>query len=86
MSKLVKAIRRVRADQWETFKGAISLPGYHYYKPPAALKYRYPAPGSCPLTEKDHPHMYKDDWREPYRTSDYNIRPIELKYTNDDPR
>ena len=86
MSKLVKSIKRVRADQWQSFKDTISIKGYKYYVPPPEIKYRYPAPGSCAITEEDRPHMFKDDWKEAYRTSIYNVRPIELKYPSDDPR
>jgi hypothetical protein len=47
--------------------------GYNYYKPPPEIKYRYPAPGSAPHDEVDHPNLYKKHWKTPYRESPYNI-------------
>ena len=64
----------------------ISITGYKYYKPPPEVKYRYPAPGSQPLDNIDHRHMYKLDWKTPFRVSEYNVRSIELRYDDDDPR
>ena len=49
------------------------------------MKYRYPAPGSCALDVQDHPNLYKNDWKTPYRTSDYNIAQIEVALSDDDP-
>ena len=85
--KLVNAVKKSRADMWGAFKKGISITGYKYYKPPPELKYRYPAPGSCSL-EGDgvHRHRYKLDWKTPFRTSEYNVRMIELRYDDDDPR
>lgn len=34
----------------------------------------------------DHPNLYKNDWKVPYRTSDYNIQKIEVSYADDDIR
>lgn len=71
---------------WGAFKKGISITGYRYYKPHDEVKYRYPAPGSCALDNVDHTHMYKLDWKTPFRQSEYNIRAIELRYDDDDPR
>ena len=84
--KIVNAVKKSRADMWGAFKKGISITGYKYYKPPPELKYRYPAPGSCALDGGDHRHMYKLDWKTPFRTSEYNVRMIELRYDDDDPR
>jgi len=86
MDKLVKAATRTRVEMWAAFKASISIPGYGYYKPPDNIKYRFPAPGSCSLDVGDRHHLYKNDWKLPYRVSDHNIRPIELVYEEDDPR
>ena len=85
MDKLVKNIKRVRGDTWGAFKEAISIPGYKYYVPPPEIKYRYPAPGSCALEESDHPNLYKNDWKTPFRHSDYNISKVEIRLRDDDP-
>lgn len=82
----VEAVKKSRADAWSAFKKGISIPGYRYYKPHDEIKYRYPAPGSCDFNEVDKAHMYKLDWKQPFRTSEYNIRPIELSYDTSDPR
>jgi len=84
--KLVKAVKKSRADMWSAFKTGISITGYRYYKPHDEIKYRYPAPGSCAFDELDKAHMYKLDWKTPFRTIEYNVRPIELVYDDDDPR
>lgn len=78
MDKLVKFAKKSRADVWDAFGNAISIPGYKYYTPPEQLKYRYPAPGSCPLDITDHPNLYKNDWKTPFRHSDYNVKRIEV--------
>lgn len=70
--KVVKFASKARADLWGAFKNGISLTGYSYYEPPAGVAYRYPAPGSCSLDKEDHINLYKNDWKEPFRTSDYN--------------
>ena len=85
-SKIVNAVKNGQKDMWSAFKAGISIKGYHYYEAPEEIKYRYPAPGSCAMDEEDHPNLYKNDWKVPFRTSDYNIRPIELQYRDDDPR
>lgn len=84
--KVIKAARQARLEMWSAFKSGISLPGYHYYQPPPEIMYRYPAPGSVPRSDKDHWHLYKDDWKTPFRVSKYNIQPIEVTYEDDDPR
>ena len=75
--KVVKVVSKAKNELWGSFKSAISIKGYHYYKPPVEVKYRYPAPGSCALDEEDHFNLYKNDWKEPFRTSEYNITRIE---------
>jgi hypothetical protein len=84
--KIVRAVKKSRADVWSSFKKGISITGYKYYKPPAEIKYRYPAPGSCALDNTDHRHMYRLDWKTPFRQSDYNVRSKELQFADDDPR
>jgi len=73
MDKVVAKLNTTRHNWWEAFKLSISIKGYKYYKPPPELKYRYPAPGSVPHQEVDHPHLYKKHWKTPYRESNYNI-------------
>lgn len=53
---------------------------------PEGIKYRYPAPGSCPLDVMDNPNLYKNDWKVPFRNSDYNIQKVEWSYDDDDLR
>ena len=84
--KVVKFIKKGRSDVWNAFKKGIRPTGYAYYEPPANLKYRYPAPGSCPLDEMDHPNLYDNDWKLPYRNSVHNVRKVELVYEDNDPR
>ena len=84
--KLLKAAQRARQDMWKSMKNGVWIHGYEYYKPPEEISYRYPAPGSCPLDESDHPNLYKNDWKTPFRNSEYNIARIETKYDDDDPR
>lgn len=50
------------------------MKGHKYYDIPKEIKYRYPAPGSCPLDVEDHPNLYKKHWKTPFRHSPYNIR------------
>ena len=84
--KIAKAANKARLDAWGAFRRSLSITGYKYYQPPPEVKYRYPAPGSCALDNVDHRHMYKLDWKTPFRQSDYNVRSIELRYDDDDPR
>ncbi len=60
----------------------MNLTGYGYYKLPAELKYRYPAPGSA-HDEVDHPHLYKKHWKTPYRESPYNIHKKDKIFPDD---
>lgn len=83
--KVIKTVKKARGEMWSAFKVGLQIKGYKYYEPPAAIKYRYPAPGSCSLDVTDHPNLYKNDWKVPYRTSDYNIAKIEVAYRDDDP-
>lgn len=73
MDKVVGRLNQTRHNWWEAFKLSISIKGYKYYVMPPELKFRYPAPGSCPLDEVDHPNLYKNHWKTPYRDSNYNI-------------
>ena len=84
VDKFVKHVKRARAEAWGTFGRALKPVGYHYYTPPEAVKYRYPAPGSCALEEHDHPNLFKNDWKTPFRHSEFNIQPIERTYWDDD--
>lgn len=86
MDKVVNTVKKTRADMWGAFKAGLSIKGYKYYEPPSQIKYRYPAPGSCSLDHLDHPNLYKNDWKTPFRQSDYNIQKIELVYDDEDPR
>jgi hypothetical protein len=83
--KIVTLVKKGRADVWEAFKKGISITGYKYYQPPPAIKYRYPAPGSCALDVEDHPNLYKNDWKTPFRMSEYNIQKQEWSERWDDP-
>ena len=67
-------MKTTRSNWWTAFKSGISIPGYHYYKPPDVLKYRYPAPGSEPLDERSHGHLFKNDYKQPYRESPYYVQ------------
>ena len=82
MDKVLGKLNQTRLNWYQAFKGGIGIKGYDYYKPPAELKYRYPAPGSCPLDEVDHPHLYKKHWKTPYRESPYNIQKKEKIITD----
>ncbi len=74
MSRVVRKIKETRHNWWEGLKFFCRLRGYKYYKPPKELKYRYPAPGSVPHTQEDKPHLYKLDYKTPFRDSQFNIR------------
>lgn len=73
MDKIIKKINSTRLNWWDAFKNSISIPGYGYYKPPPEIKYRYPAPGSYPMDPSDHPNLFKEDWKVPFRDSSYNV-------------
>lgn len=79
MDKVLGKINQTRLNWWQAFKLGINLKGYNYYKPPPEIKYRYPAPGSAPHDEIDHPHLYKKHWKTPWRESPYNIQKKEKK-------
>ena len=83
--KIIKSVKKTRAEMWGAFKVGLQIKGYKYYEPPSGIKYRYPAPGSCSMDVQDHPNLYKNDWKVPFRTSDYNIQKIEVAYRDDDP-
>lgn len=71
--KVVGIVKKGRAEAWSAFKKGISITGYKYYQPPSAYKFRFPSPGSCQLDWADHPNLYKNDWKTPFRQSEYNI-------------
>jgi hypothetical protein len=73
MEKALSKVNRTRLNWWDAFKKGIKIPGYEYYQPPPEIKYRYPAPGSCPLDRSDHENLYKKNWKTPYRESPFNI-------------
>ena len=81
VEKLLSKARTTRNNWYEAFRVARGVKGHEYYKIPAELKYRYPAPGSCPLDEVDHPNLYKKHWKTPFRDSPFNIRSKEKTYT-----
>ena len=78
MDKVVSKVKRVRFNWWEAFKKSVRIPGYAYYKVPAEVKYRYPAPGSVPNDPINKPNLYKHDWKTPFRDSKYNVRVKDL--------
>ena len=81
VDKLLVKARKTRKNWFEAFQMTISVKGHHYYDIPDGIKYRYPAPGSCPLDKEDHPNLYKKHWKTPFRESNYNIRQKEKTYT-----
>ena len=38
------------------------------------------------MDEHDHPNLYKNDWKVPFRHSDYNTTKVEMTYDDEDPR
>ena len=86
MDKLISRVSSTRKGMWASFKKGIDVPGYHYYEAPKELKYRYPAPGSQPFYEEDHFNLYKEDWKTPFRMSEFNIQKIESTLDDEDPR
>ena len=86
VDRVVKAVKKGRGDMWDAFKKTISITGYKYYEPPEGIKYRFPSPGSCSLDVADHPNLYKNDWKTPFRTSEYNVSKVEWAYDDEDPR
>jgi len=83
VDRVVHATKKAQKDMWGAFKAGLAIKGYAYYEPPAEIKYRYPAPGSCSLDVKDHPNLYKNDWKVPYRNSDYYISKVEWAEDDD---
>ena len=81
VDKVLQKARATRKNWFEAAKMAVNIKGQSYYDIPDALMYRYPAPGSCPLDESDHPNLYKKHWKTPFRSSPYNIRQKEKTYT-----
>ena len=65
MDKVLGKVNQTRLNWYNAFKNGVNLKGYGYYKPPAELKYRYPAPGSVDHSEVDNPHLYKKHWKTP---------------------
>lgn len=86
VDRIVNKVTKQRLELWNAFKGTLKIKGYEYYQPPPEIKYRYPAPGSQALDEVDKFNMYKQDWKKPFRTSQFNIQKIDLAYYDDDPR
>jgi hypothetical protein len=84
--KLTKVANKARLNMWSAFKNGLKIKGYEYYQPPDEITYRYPAPGSSPLNEEDHPNLYKNDWKTPFRQSEYNTTKIEVKLDDEDER
>ena len=81
VEKLISKVKKVRSNWWQAFEVARGVKGHQYYAIPKEIKYRYPAPGSCPMDTDDHHNMYKDHWKTPFRDSPYNIRQVEKTYT-----
>ena len=81
VDKLLNKARKTRKNWFEAFRMSVSVKGHYYYDIPEEIKYRYPAPGSCPLDKSDHPNLYKKHWKTPFRESPYNIRQKEKTYT-----
>lgn len=69
VDRVLNKITKARPEMWSAFKGTFKIKGYEYYQPPAEIKYRYPAPGSCAIDETDKFNLYKQDWKKPFRTS-----------------
>ena len=86
VDRIISKLQKQRLELWGALKGVYKIKGYEYYQPPPAVKYRYPAPGSCDLNEVEKPNMYKTNWKQTFRNSEHNIRPQELRYFDDDPR
>lgn len=84
MDKVLGKLSQTRLNWYQAVKGGLLIKGYDYYQPPAELKYRYPAPGSSPLDEVDHPHLYKKHWKTPYRESTLNIQKKERRITDEE--
>ena len=81
VDKLMTKVKATRNTWFEAFRMGVSVKGHYYYEIPEQIKYRYPAPGSCPLDKVDHPNLFKKHWKTPFRESPYNIRQKEKTYT-----
>ena len=79
VDKLLNKATLAGNNWWRALRAAGQVRGHAYYEIPKEIKYRYPAPGSCPLDRNDHPNLFKEHWKQPFRGSIYNIRPIEKK-------
>jgi hypothetical protein len=80
MDKLAGRVNTQRLTLWKTLRNSVALPGFDYYEKtemPKEIKFRFPAPGSCPQDKANHPHLFKNHWKTPWRNSRLNIRPIE---------
>lgn len=84
MDKVLGKVNQTRLNWYNAFKNGVNLKGYGYYKPPAELKYRYPAPGSVAHETNDHPHLYKKHWKTSFRESNYNIQKKEKLITDEE--
>jgi len=79
VEKIVTAVKKNNHSMWATFKASMNLYGYNYYDCPPEIKYRYPSPGSCSNDRLNQHHLYKFNWKLPFRDSPFNIRPIERR-------
>ena len=80
VEKLINKAKVVRKNWFEAYRMMASVKGHYYYDIPEEIKYRYPAPGSCPIDRTSYPHLFKKHWKTPFRDSPYNIRQKEKKY------
>ena len=74
MSRVLSRAKQTQKNWWDAFKVSCNIHGYNYYDIPGNLRYRYPAPGSCPLDKTSHPHLFKNHWKTPFRDSHLNVR------------
>ena len=79
VEKVIKNVKRNNHVMWDAFKAGMNIHGYNYYEIPPELRYRYPAPGSTAIDKKSFPHMFKAHWKTPFRDSQFNIRPKEVR-------
>ena len=84
MDKVLAKVSQTRLNWYQAIKGGLLIKGYDYYQPPPEIKYRYPAPGSVPHDQVDHPHLYKKHWKTPFRESPYNIQKKEKLITDEE--
>ena len=83
MDRILGRLNQMRVNWWQALKKGISIKGYTYYKPPPEIKYRYPAPGSCPINPNENINLFKMQYKTPYRESPFNIQPKELRITDE---